>query len=52
MFHKEQILKEIDSKTYINGIKNDLKTAIDDIFEIFLNLQENLEKIKEQTKNT
>ena len=36
----------MDSKTYLNGIKNDLKTAIDDIFEILINLREDVEKLR------
>lgn len=42
-------MKKIDSKTYINAIKNDLKLAIDDIFEIITNLQEDLGKLKKQS---
>jgi len=39
-------LQKIDSKTYINGVRNDLKIAIDDIIDIIINIQEDIEKLK------
>lgn len=35
-----------DSKTYINGIGNDLKTSIDDLIGIILSVKEDVDKLK------
>jgi hypothetical protein len=37
----------IDSKTYINGIGNDLKTSIDDLVGVILGIHEDVEKLKD-----
>ena len=39
----------IDSKTFINGIGNDLKTSIDDIICVILTLHEDVDKLKIKT---
>jgi len=39
----------IDSKTYINGIGNDLKTSIDDLVGVILGIHEDVEKLKLKT---
>lgn len=41
-------MQEIDFKTFINGVGNDLKIAIDDVIGVISNLQEDVEKLKEQ----
>lgn len=39
----------IDSKTYINGIGNDLKTSIDDLIGVILAIHDDVEKLKLKT---
>jgi len=36
----------IDSKTFINGVGNDLKTSIDDLIGIILGIHDDVEKLK------
>jgi hypothetical protein len=39
----------VDFKTFINGVGNDLKIAIDDVIEVISNIQEDVEKLKIRT---
>ena len=39
----------IDFKTYVNGVDNDLKIAIDDIISIIINIHDDIEKLKVKT---
>ena len=41
-------MAEIDLKTYVNGVRNDLKTSIDDLIAVIIDIQEDVEKLKEQ----
>jgi hypothetical protein len=41
----------IDSKTFINGVGNDLKTSIDDLIGIILSVKEDVEKLKANSTN-
>lgn len=43
------MIKKLDSKTFINGVGNDLKTSIDDLIGIVLGLHEDIEKLKADT---
>jgi len=42
-------MSEIDSKTFINGVGNDLKIAIDDFVGIVVGIKEDVEKLKIKT---
>jgi len=42
-------LQEIDFKTFINGVGNDLKIAIDDVIGTIANIHEDVEKLKVKT---
>jgi len=42
-------MSEIDFKTFINGVGNDLKIAIDDVIGAISNIQEDVEKLKIKT---
>ena len=44
--HKEFFMTEIDFKTYLEGIKNDLKITIDDIFAVIEKLFDEIQEIK------
>jgi len=39
----------IDFKIYVNGVGNDLKTAIDDVISIILTIHDDIEKLKVKT---
>lgn len=42
-------MQEIDFKTFINGVSNDLKIAIDDVIGAISGIQEDVEKLKIKT---
>jgi len=42
-------MNEIDFKTYIEGIKNDVKIAVDDIFAVLEKLGSDVEHLKVKT---
>jgi len=42
-------MTKIDSSTYITGIGNDLKIAIDDVINIILSIHDDTEKLKVKT---
>jgi len=42
-------MTEIDFKTYVNGIGNDLKIAMDDVISVILNIHSDIEKLKVKT---
>jgi hypothetical protein len=42
-------MSEMDFKTFINGVGNDFKIAIDDVIGAILNIQEDVEKLKIKT---
>lgn len=41
-------MTEIDFKTLIHGIRNDLKITIDDLFNAIEEIQEDVEKLKSE----
>lgn len=44
-------LQKIDFKTFINGVGNDLKIAIDDLTGIIIEIKEDMEKRFQQLEN-
>jgi len=42
-------MSEIDFQTFINGVSNDLKIAIDDVIGAISTIQEDVEKLKVKT---
>lgn len=39
----------IDFKTFINGVGNDLKTSIEDVIGVIIDIKEDVEKLKTKT---
>lgn len=41
-------MQKIDRKTLFNGIRNDFKIAVDDLFDTIENLREEVEELKKE----
>lgn len=44
-------MTEIDFQTMLNGIKNDLKISIDDLFNVIEIIRNDVEKLKSNNNN-
>jgi hypothetical protein len=45
-------MSDKDFQILINGVGNDLKIAIDDLINIIMNIQEDVEKLKQKGSKT
>lgn len=43
-------MAQIDFKTYIAGVKNDLSIALDDVFNILARFSDDIEELKNNSK--